>query len=103
MFSVRADIVCLQPVFGSVKDTQLPQTPMIYLGESPNNMLVLFDLKRRETVRLREELTKTDIGAPERIPVRIPAADVMVQVARLIQPSAKYVVPVRKRPGKWEC
>jgi hypothetical protein len=103
MFSVRADIVCLQPAFGSLKDTQLPQTPMIYLGESANNMLVLFDLKRRETVRLREELTKTDIGAPERIPVRIPAADVMVQVARLIQPSAKYVVPVRKRPGKWEC
>ncbi len=103
MFSVRADIVCLQPISGSLEATQLPQTPMIYLGESANNMLVLFDLKRRETVRLREELTKTDIGAPERIPVLIPAADVMVQVARLINPSTKYLVPVRNRPGKWEC
>jgi hypothetical protein len=80
---------------------------MIYLGESPNNMLVLFDLERSETIRLREELTKTDIGAPLRLPVLIPAGNVIVDVARLINPGAKYVVSVHwektSEDGKWEC
>lgn len=102
MFSVRSDIVCLLPVTPD-PETNLPDSPMIYLGESPNNMLVLFDLERQETIRLREDLSGTDIGAPERVPVLIPAGDAIVQVARLITPSAKYIVPVRKQPGKWEC
>lgn len=103
MFSVRSDIVCLEPITGSLEDTSLPRKPMIYLGHSANNMLVLFDVERRERVRLREAETNTDIGAPERIPVRIPAADVVVQVAKLNAPSARYLVPIRGLPGKWIC
>jgi hypothetical protein len=108
MFSVRADIVCLEPLNGSDPATRLPRAPVIYLGQSANNVLVLFDLERRERLRAREEeVEKRDIGAPERVPLRIPAADVMVRVANLISPSTKYVVPVtvkdRHFDGKWQC
>jgi hypothetical protein len=111
MFSVRADIVCLEPVNESDPAPRLPRSPVIYLGQSANNMLVLFDLERREKVRAREEeIEKRDIRAPERVPVRIPASNVMVRVASLIDSSRKYVVPVtltkpsrRHFEGKWDC
>lgn len=108
MFSVRADIVCLEPLNESDAGTQLPRAPVIYLGQSATNVLVLFDLERRERLRAREEeVEKRDIGAPERVPLRIPAADVMVRVANLIDPNTKYVVPVtvkdRHFDGKWQC
>ena len=109
MFSVRADIVCLESLSGTNSEKGLPEAPVIYLGQSANNELVLFDLERREQLRAREEVEKRDIFAPQRVPLRIPAADVMVQVANLDKRFAKYVVPVTLKKenlhfdGKWRC
>jgi hypothetical protein len=108
MFSVRADIVCLEPVSEPAETaTRLPRAPVIYLGQSANNVLVLFDLERREKLRAREEIEGRDIGAPQRVPLRIPAANVMVRVANLIDPNTKYIVPVTLKnqhfDGKWQC
>jgi hypothetical protein len=110
MFSVRADIVCLESLNGSNAAKGLPEAPVIYLGQSANNELVLFDLERREEVRAREEeVDKRNIFAPQRVPLRIPAADVMVRVANLVNRYEKYVVPVTLKKahlhfdGKWKC
>ena len=109
MFSVRADIVCLESLSGTNSEKGLPEAPVIYLGQSANNELVLFDLERREQLRAREEVEKRDIFAPQRVPLRIPAADVMVRVANLDKRFAKYVVPVTLKKenlhfdGKWRC
>jgi hypothetical protein len=107
MFSVRADIVCLEPLDATGAATRLPRGPVIYLGQSANNALVLFDIERHEKIRAREELEKRDIGAPQRVPLRIPASGVMVRVANLTDPNRKYVVPFTIKQGRfegrWEC
>jgi hypothetical protein len=105
-FSVRADIVCLEPVTRSEAPSRLPQEPVVYLGQS-SGQLILFDLQRRETIRAREQLENVDIGAPERVPLRIPASGLIVRVANLLAPANPWVVPVtvggRRLPGKWTC
>lgn len=105
-FSVRADIVCLEPVARSDAPSRLPQEPVVYLGQS-SGQLILFDLQRRETIRAREQLENVDIGAPERVPLRIPSSGLIVRVANLLAPANPYVVPVtvagRRLPGKWTC
>lgn len=104
MLSVRADIVCLEPINLSEGQgpTGLPQKPVIYLGQS-NNMLVLFDLPRHEALRAREDVAQLDIGAPQVTPLRVPATGVMVRVATLLNPAAKYAVSVRGLAGRWDC
>jgi hypothetical protein len=115
-FSVRADIVCLESLQGPDAQKQLPKSPVIYLGQSANNELVLFDLERREKLRAREDVLNTDIGAPDLVPLRLPASDVMLRVANLIKPGNPYVVPVTVNiptasgkaekhtfQGKWSC
>lgn len=105
---MRADIVCLEPVAASDARTRLPQEPVVYLGQS-SGQLVLFDLQRRETIRAREEIENVDIGAPDRVPLRIPSSGLIVRVANLLAPAERYVVPVtltnprRRLPGKWTC
>jgi hypothetical protein len=105
-FSVRADIVCVEPVERSKQPTRLPDEPVVYLGQS-NGQLVLFDLERKETLRARENLEKIDIGAPDRVPLRIPSSGLIVRVANLLAPANPYVVPVtvngRTLKGKWTC
>jgi hypothetical protein len=107
-FSVRADIVCIEPIERSDRGTRLPQEPVVLLGQS-SGQLILFDLQRRETIRAREEAENIDIGAPERVPLRIPASGLVVRVANLLAPAERYVVPVtltnprRQLPGKWTC
>ena len=70
---------------------------------------MLFDLERRETIRAREEELGRNLGAPDRVPPRVPSSGVVVSIANLNEPSAKYVVPValnnprRILPGKWRC
>jgi hypothetical protein len=105
-FSVRADIVCVEPVERSKQPTRLPGEPVVYLGQS-NGQLVLFDLERKETLRARENLEKIDIGAPDRVPLRIPASGLILRVANLLAPANPYVVPVtvngQTLKGKWTC
>jgi hypothetical protein len=107
-FSVRADIVCVEPLERTKQPTRLPAEPVVYLGQS-GGQLVLFDLQRRETIRAREELEHVDIGAPDRVPLRIPSSGLMIRVANLLAPAERYVVPVtlgkppRRLPGKWTC
>lgn len=105
MFSVRADIVCLLPLTPS-RTTPLPHAPVVFLGQS-NGQLVLFDLERSETLRARELVTHQPIGAPRRVPILVPAGDVLIRIANLIDPGAPYAVPVtvagRTFPGKWRC
>jgi hypothetical protein len=105
-FSVRADIVCLEPLERSNQQTRLPAQPVVYLGQS-NGQLVLFDLERKETLRARENIEKLDIGAPDRVPIRIPSSGLIVRVANLLAPANPYVVPVKvadkRLPGKWTC
>jgi hypothetical protein len=107
-FSVRADIVCLEQVGKPEAGNRLPQEPVVYLGQS-NGQLLLFDLQRRETIRAREEEENVDIGAPDRVPIRIPSSGLIVRVANLLAPAERYVVPVRLAnprrdlPGKWTC
>jgi hypothetical protein len=112
-FSVRADIVCLDPVSAGDELPSELQAPFVYLGQS-NGQLVLFDLQRRETVRARELLGKTDIGAPERVPLHVPAGGFVIRIANLVDPDNPYVVPVvvrdpnpphkkRRLAGKWDC
>jgi hypothetical protein len=55
------------------RSRRLPDEPVVYLGQS-NGQFVLFDLERKETLRARENLEKTDIGAPDRVPLRIPSS-----------------------------
>jgi hypothetical protein len=105
-FSVRADIVCLEPVTRSEAPSRLPQEPVVYLGQS-SGQLILFDLQRSETIRAREQVEGIDIGAPVRVPLRVPASGLIVRVANLLAPANPYVVPVtvggRRLPGKWTC
>jgi hypothetical protein len=105
-FSVRADIVCLEPVERSRQPSRLPDEPVVYLGQS-SGQLVLFDLERKETLRARENIEKVDIGAPDRVPLRIPSSGLIVRVANLLAPANPYVVPVtvagKRLPGKWTC
>lgn len=105
-FSVRADIVCIEPIERSRQPTRLPDQPVVYLGQS-SGQLILFDLERKETLRARENLENIDIGAPDRVPLRIPSSGLIVRVANLLAPANPYVVPVtvagRRLPGKWTC
>jgi cytochrome bd-type quinol oxidase subunit 2 len=107
-FSVRADIVCLEPEQRSSQPTSLPDQPVVYLGQS-GGQLVLFDLERKETLRAREQREQIDIGAPDRVPIRIPSSGLIVRVANLLAPANPYVVPVtltnprQTLPGKWTC
>jgi hypothetical protein len=106
MFSVRADIVCLDRVEGATQATRLPTAPVVYLGQS-SGQLIAFDLERSETLRAREALAGIDIGAPDRVPLRIPASGLIVRVANLLKPANPSVVSVtvagRTIPGKWAC
>jgi hypothetical protein len=107
-FSVRADIVCLEPIAGREARSRLPRQPLVYLGQSGGE-LVLFDLQRRETLRAREEIENVDIGAPDRVPLRIPSSGLIVRVANLVRPRERWVVPItvgdppQRQPGKWDC
>jgi hypothetical protein len=94
LFSVRADIVCLESSNGNDF-----RAPYIYLGQSTNN-LVLYDIERRERNRIRKEKEK-EFGikaggaTPTQLPVLLAADSVKrIRVADLLR-AGDAVVPTR--------
>lgn len=89
LLSVRTDVICLDPV---KKGEGLPSArrgPYLYLGQS-GGTLVLFDYLRLEDLKRREKKAGRTIGAPKTLPVRVPASNAVVQIARIPE-------------DRWEC